>query len=175
MSCRVHLLACSTPPILQSQATFQALAKVSQLYSVACHLCKTCEKHVCRLHQPCLQALLVLFASFAGQVCRLHRSCLQALLEEWRSELARKPLAMTEKEACSVLGVQPEEGQDQEGPLSEDALKAAYRQAALLCPQITMHLLCTVPTTLQRLNSQNCKNCRGQRLSCLTESVLSCW
>lgn len=53
----------------------------------------------------------------------------QALLEEWRSELARKPLAMSEKEACAVLGVPLEEGQGQtrEGPLSEDALKAAYR------------------------------------------------
>lgn len=29
MSCRVHLLACSMPPILQSQATFQALAEVA--------------------------------------------------------------------------------------------------------------------------------------------------
>lgn len=55
--------------------------------------------------------------------------CCQALLEEWRSELARKPLAMSEKEACAVLGVPQEEGQGQtqEGPLSEDALKAAYR------------------------------------------------
>lgn len=92
-------------------------------------------EHVGRLDQSW-------FAGFIGPVCKLCWSCLQALLEEWRSELARKPLAMTEKEACSVLGVQPEEGQDQEGqdqdqegPLSEDALKAAYRQAAPLCPQ----------------------------------------
>ena len=35
---------------------------------------------------------------------------------------------MSEREACAVLGVQQEEGgQTQEGPLSEDALKAAYR------------------------------------------------
>jgi len=53
---------------------------------------------------------------------------MQALLEEWRNELARKPLVMSEREACAVLGVQQEEGgQTQEGPLSEDALKAAYR------------------------------------------------
>lgn len=53
----------------------------------------------------------------------------QALLEEWRSELARKPLAMSEREACAVLGVPQEAGQGQtkDGPLSEDALKAAYR------------------------------------------------
>ena len=48
-------------------------------------------------------------------------------MEEWRSELARKPLAMSEKEACAVLGVQTDEGQGQEGLLTEDALKAAYR------------------------------------------------
>ena len=56
---------------------------------------------------------------------------LQALLEEWRNELARKPLVMSEREACAVLGVQQEEGgQSQDGHLSEDALKAAYRSAA---------------------------------------------
>ena len=55
---------------------------------------------------------------------------LQALLEEWRNELARKPLVMSEREACAVLGVQEEGGQSQEGPLSEDALKAAYRSPA---------------------------------------------
>ena len=54
---------------------------------------------------------------------------LQALLEEWRSELARKPLVMSEQEACAVLGVNQQEGQGQtlDSPLSEDALKAAYR------------------------------------------------
>ena len=56
----------------------------------------------------------------------------QALLEEWRSELARKPLAMSEKEACAVLGVPQEGGQSQtqEGTMSEDALKAAYRSVS---------------------------------------------
>ena len=36
---------------------------------------------------------------------------------------------MSEKEACAVLGVPQEggQGQTQESPLSEDALKAAYR------------------------------------------------
>ncbi|KAL0040215.1 hypothetical protein WJX77_000548 [Trebouxia sp. C0004] len=60
-----------------------------------------------------------------------HVQFLQALLEEWRNELARKPLVMSEREACAVLGVQQEDGgQTQEGPLSEDALKAAYRKLA---------------------------------------------
>ncbi len=62
---------------------------------------------------------------------------LQALLEEWRSELARKPLAMSEREACAVLGVQQEEGQAQDRPLSEDALKAAYRSGLI----VAVHLL----------------------------------
>lgn len=59
------------------------------------------------------------------------RTCIcvrvQALLEEWRTELARKPLAMSEQEACSVLGVQADNSQDAKTLLSEDALKAAYR------------------------------------------------
>jgi hypothetical protein len=60
---------------------------------------------------------------------------LQALLEEWRNELARKPLVMSEREACAVLGVQQEDGgQTQEGPLSEDALKAAYRSVMTTIP-----------------------------------------
>ena len=59
-------------------------------------------------------------------------TALQALLEEWRGEVARKPLAMSEQEACAVLGVhQQEGGQLQEGPVSEDALKAAYRSACM--------------------------------------------
>ena len=70
---------------------------------------------------------------------------MQALLEEWRNDLARKPLVMSEREACAVLGVQQEEGgQPQEGPLSEDALKAAYRSVmtthSLYC-NVTNHLL----------------------------------
>ena len=71
---------------------------------------------------------------------------MQALLEEWRNELARKPLVMSEREACAVLGVQQEEGgQAQEGPLSEDALKAAHRSVmtttSLCCNINNNHLL----------------------------------
>ena len=75
----------------------------------------------------------------------MRTAVMQALLEEWRSELARKPLVMSEREACAVLGVQQEEGgQTQEGPLSEDALKAAYRSVMTtisLYYDITNHLL----------------------------------
>ena len=52
----------------------------------------------------------------------------QTLLEEWRLELARKPLAMSEADACQVLQVSA--GED--GHVSEEALKAAYRKMARL-------------------------------------------
>ena len=38
-----------------------------------------------------------------------HPSPLQALLDEWRAELARKPLGMTESDALQVLGIQAKE------------------------------------------------------------------
>ena len=45
------------------------------------------------------------------------------MLEEWRAEVARKPLAMSEAEACKVLGLELAPG----GVVSEDDLKSAYR------------------------------------------------
>ena len=51
---------------------------------------------------------------------------LQALLDEWRAEVARKPLAMSEADACKVLGLKP--GAD--GVVPEDDLKSAYRSLA---------------------------------------------
>lgn len=50
----------------------------------------------------------------------------QALLDEWRAELARKPLCMSEAEACALLEIQmgPEQA------LDEEVLKAAYRRLA---------------------------------------------
>jgi hypothetical protein len=53
----------------------------------------------------------------------------QALLAEWRRELARKPLAMSEGEALQVLGMTP--GPD--GVVSEDELRRAYRCGAACC------------------------------------------
>ena len=50
----------------------------------------------------------------------------QALLAEWRSELTRKPMSMTEKEASALLGVKP----DEEGCIAEETLKRAYRKMA---------------------------------------------
>ena len=43
---------------------------------------------------------------------------------------------MREKEACAVLGIHEDEGQgqSQEGSVSEDALKAAYRQVIKVVP-----------------------------------------
>lgn len=49
----------------------------------------------------------------------------QALLDEWRAEAARKPLGMTEGEACQVLEVTLAEDQE----LDDEMLKAAYRSA----------------------------------------------
>ena len=51
----------------------------------------------------------------------------QALLDEWRAELARKPLSMSEGEACRVLGL---EAKGDGGAISEEELKAAYRRRA---------------------------------------------
>jgi DnaJ homolog subfamily C member 13 len=51
---------------------------------------------------------------------------LQALLEEWRAELARKPLGMSEADALRALGLDP----GNEGVVEEEALKAAYRRLA---------------------------------------------
>ena len=49
----------------------------------------------------------------------------QALLDEWRGELARKPMSMSEAEALQALEYSPvEQG------LEDDALKAAYRKMA---------------------------------------------
>lgn len=50
----------------------------------------------------------------------------QALLEQWRAELARKPLSMSESQACEALGITP--GPD--GVVSEDEMRKAYRGLA---------------------------------------------
>eukprot|EP00983_Pelagomonas_calceolata_P095024 1157956-Pelagomonas_calceolata.AAC.6 len=52
----------------------------------------------------------------------------QSLLTEWRTELARQPLAMSEADACAVLGLKP--GPD--GQVAEDELRRAYRGTILL-------------------------------------------
>ena len=62
--------------------------------------------------------------------CRLRLVCMaQALLDEWRVEVARKPLAMSEERACKVLGLSP--GGD--GVVAEEDLKFAYRSLARKC------------------------------------------
>lgn len=48
---------------------------------------------------------------------------MQALLDEWRSELARKPLGMSEADACAVLQVEL----GPEGGLQEEELKQVWR------------------------------------------------
>lgn len=72
-----------------------------------------------------------------------HVLFLQALLEEWRDELNRKSLVMSEVDACRMLEIDPSElsttGGTSGGPSSvdttqqqhlEDVLKAAYRKMA---------------------------------------------
>ncbi len=56
-------------------------------------------------------------------VARLLMILLQALLAEWRAELSRQPLALSESEACAVLGIKVTQG----GVVSEDDMRKAYR------------------------------------------------
>lgn len=55
-----------------------------------------------------------------------HIPLLQALLAEWRVELGRQPLSMTEGEACAVLGLQVGGGE----AVSPEELRRAYRNLA---------------------------------------------
>jgi hypothetical protein len=47
----------------------------------------------------------------------------QALLAQWRSELARQPLALSEADACAVLGISPSPS----GVVAEEDMRKAYR------------------------------------------------
>jgi hypothetical protein len=47
-------------------------------------------------------------------------------MQQWRAELARKPLAMSEAQACEALGVVPGPG----GVVAEDEMRRAYRALA---------------------------------------------
>lgn len=44
---------------------------------------------------------------------------MQALLDEWRDELSRKPLGMSEADACAILEIAP----DADGVVAEEDLK----------------------------------------------------
>ncbi|GIM04041.1 hypothetical protein Vretimale_8678, partial [Volvox reticuliferus] len=56
---------------------------------------------------------------------------LQSLLVEWRAELARQPLSLSEAEACSVLGLRPTcQGDNAAVAISEEELRRAYRALA---------------------------------------------
>ena len=46
---------------------------------------------------------------------------MQALLDEWRDELSRKPLGMSEADACAILQITP----DENGAVAEEDLKQA--------------------------------------------------
>lgn len=47
----------------------------------------------------------------------------QALLTAWRLELARQPLALSESDACQVLGITP----GPSGNIPEEDIRKAYR------------------------------------------------
>lgn len=50
-------------------------------------------------------------------------------MEQWRAELQRKPLSMSEGQACEALGLTP--GPD--GRVEEDDMRKAYRTLARRC------------------------------------------
>lgn len=56
----------------------------------------------------------------------------QALMEQWRAELQRKPLSMSEGQACEALGLTP--GPD--GRVEEDDMRRAYRGLARRCVSV---------------------------------------
>jgi DnaJ family protein C protein 13 len=47
-------------------------------------------------------------------------------MEQWRAELARKPLSMSEGQACDTLGL----AQGPDGTVGEDDMRRAYRTLA---------------------------------------------
>ncbi|GIL47629.1 hypothetical protein Vafri_4396, partial [Volvox africanus] len=60
-----------------------------------------------------------------------HVPLLQSLLVEWRAELARQPLSLSEADACAVLGLRPTcQGDDTGAGISEEELRRAYRALA---------------------------------------------
>ncbi|GFR46450.1 hypothetical protein Agub_g8024, partial [Astrephomene gubernaculifera] len=66
-----------------------------------------------------------------------HVPLLQSLLAEWRAELSRQPLSLSEAEACEVLGLRPTGhqqagggGQQQQLAVNEEELRRAYRVMA---------------------------------------------
>lgn len=64
--------------------------------------------------------------SFRGWPVVDHIPFLQALMEQWRAELGRQPLAMSETQACETLGIAAGAG----GLVSEDDMRKAYRALA---------------------------------------------
>lgn len=61
--------------------------------------------------------------------------CLQSLLSEWRSELARQPLSLSESEACEVLRLTP----NADGTVGEEELRRAYRWDQARRKEICFH------------------------------------
>lgn len=53
-------------------------------------------------------------------------------MEQWRAELARKPLAMSEADACAALGLKPSDSSEG-GVVSEEEMRRAYKLLARRC------------------------------------------
>ena len=67
-------------------------------------------------------------AGHSRRACNANSGCghhphtafgVQALLDEWRDELSRKPLGMSEADACAILEIAP----DADGHVAEEDLK----------------------------------------------------
>lgn len=58
-----------------------------------------------------------------------HPTPSQSLLAEWRSELARQPLSLSEADACAVLGLSTA-ARPEGGGVGEEELRRAYRGLA---------------------------------------------
>ena len=71
---------------------------------------------------------------------------MQALLDEWRDELSRKPLGMSEADACSILEIAP----DADGNVAEEDLKQARREDGYR----SWHQLQTVSVSIHNLRKQ---------------------
>lgn len=63
---------------------------------------------------------------FPSQTIEDHVALLQSILAEWRAELSRQPLALSEGDACAVLGLVSGGG----GQVKEEELRRAYRAMA---------------------------------------------
>lgn len=85
--------------------------------------------NVCMLHCCRQEQMHILTLGARRRQRRIAATHAQALMAQWRAELSRQPLAMSEAQACEALGVAA--GPD--GRVSEDDMRRAYRNLARKC------------------------------------------